>query len=43
MKRSRCFVSGIVACTCNVATLEVEFQNGVDSIPVVGNSLSIGE
>ena len=32
----------VVACTCNPATLEAEFQNGVGSIPVGGNSPSIG-
>ena len=29
-------------CTCNPAALEADFQNGVDSIPVAGNSPSIG-
>ena len=33
---------GVVACTCNPATLEAEFRNGVGSIPVGGNSSSIG-
>ena len=33
---------GIVACTCNLATLVTEFRKGVGSIPVVGNSPSIG-
>ena len=33
---------GVVACTCNPATLEAEFQNRVGSIPVGGNSPSIG-
>ena len=33
----------VVACTCNPATLEAEFRNGVVSIPVGGNSPSIGE
>ena len=33
---------GVVACTCNPATLEAEFQNGVGSIPVGINSPSIG-
>ena len=28
----------VVACTCNPATLEAEFRNGVGSIPVAGNS-----
>ena len=32
----------VVACTCNPATLEAEFRNGVGSIPVVGNSPLIG-
>ena len=32
---------GVVACTCNPATLEAEFRNGVGSIPVWGNSPSI--
>ena len=27
-------VSGVVACTCNPATLEAEFWNGVRSTPV---------
>ena len=29
---------GLVACICNPATLEAEFRNCVDSIPVGGNS-----
>ena len=29
--------------TCNLATLEVDFWNGVGSMPVGGNSPSIGE
>ena len=33
---------GVVACTCNPATLEAEFRNGVGSIPVGVNSPSIG-
>ena len=33
---------GVVACTCNPATLEAEFRNGVGSVPVGGNSPSIG-
>ena len=33
---------GVVACTCNPATLEAEFWNGMSSIPVGGNSPSIG-
>ena len=32
---------GVVACTCNPATMEAEFRNGVGSIPVGGNSPSI--
>ena len=32
----------VVACTCNPATQEAEFRNGVGSIPVGGNSSSIG-
>ena len=32
---------GLLACSCNPATLEAEFRNGVGSIPVVGNSTSI--
>ena len=35
-------VPGVVACICNPATLEAEFRNGVDSIPVGGNCPSIG-
>ena len=34
--------SGVVACTCNLATLEAEFRNRVGSIPVGGNSPSMG-
>ena len=33
---------GVMTCTCNPATLEAEFRNGVSSIPVGGNSPSIG-
>ena len=33
---------GVLVCTCNLATLENEFRNGVDSIPVGGNSPSMG-
>ena len=33
---------GVVACTCNLATLEAKFRNGVGSSPVKGNSPSIG-
>ena len=32
----------VVACTCNSATLEAEFRNGVGSILAGGNSPSIG-
>ena len=28
---------GVLASTCNPATLEIEFRNSVDSIPVEGN------
>ena len=35
------FLRGVVAWTCNPATLEAEFWNGVGSIPVVGNIHSI--
>ena len=35
-------VPGAVACPCNPATSEVEFRNVVGSIPVGGNSSSIG-
>ena len=33
---------GVVLCTCNPATLEAKFRNGVGSILVGGNSPSIG-
>ena len=33
---------GVVACTCNPATMEAEFRDGVGSIPVWGNGPSIG-
>ena len=33
---------GIVACTCNPATLETELRNGVGLKPVGGNSSSLG-
>ena len=36
------FEPGVVACTCNPATLEAEFRNRVGSIPVGGNSPLIG-
>ena len=32
----------VAACTCNPATLEAEFRNGVGSIQVGGNSPSKG-
>ena len=35
-------IPGVVVCTCNPATLEVDFRNGVGSIPVGGNSLTGG-
>ena len=35
-------MTGVVTCTCNPATLEAEVGNGVGSIPVEGNSRSIG-
>ena len=31
-----------MACTCNSSTSEAEFWNGVGSIPIGGNSPSIG-
>ena len=31
----------VVACTCNPATLETEFRNGVGSVPVGDSSPSI--
>ena len=34
---------GVMACTCNPATLGAEFRRGLNSIPAVGNSPSIGE
>ena len=34
--------TGVAPCTCNPVTLEVELPNGVGSIPVWGNSPSIG-
>ena len=33
---------GVAVCTCKPATLETKFRNGVGSIPVGGNSPSIG-
>ena len=35
------FMPGAVACTCNPATLEAEFRNGVGSVQVEGNRPSI--
>ena len=32
----------VAACTCNPATLEAEFRNGVGSIPAGANSPSVG-
>ena len=32
---------GVVVCTCNLATLEAKYQNGVGSKPVGGNSPSV--
>ena len=42
--RTKCLriYSSVVACTCNPTTLEAEFRNRVGSIPVGGNSPSIG-
>ena len=40
--RTQQYLPGVVACTCNPATLEAEFWNGVGLIPVGGNSPSIG-
>ena len=37
------FKMGVVACTCNPATLETKFWNGLGETPVGGNSPSIGE
>ena len=34
---------GVVACTCNSATLEGEFRNVVSAVTVGGNSPLIGE
>ena len=36
------FQLGVVACNCNPATLKAKFWNGVGSVLVEGNSLSIG-
>ena len=33
---------GAVTCTCNPATLEIEFGNVVGSVPVRSNSPSVG-
>ena len=35
-------VPGAVACICDTATFNVEFRKGVGSVPVGGNSLSVG-
>ena len=37
------FKMGVVACTCNPATLGTKFWNGFGGTPVGGNSPSIGE
>ena len=34
--------SGVVACTCNPATVDAEFQNGMGSVLVLGDRPSIG-
>ena len=36
------YKAGVVVCTCNTATLEAKFWNDVGSMPVGGNSPSIG-
>ena len=36
------FLSWVMGCSCNPATLEAGFQNRVGSIPVGGNSPSVG-
>ena len=45
-RSSRCsgllHVLGLVACTCNPASLGAKFQNGVGLRPVGGNSFLIG-
>ena len=40
---SRFFKPVVVACTCNPTTLEADFRNGVGSVPVGGNGLSISQ
>ena len=40
--KSLVIMAGVVACTCNQATSEAKFRNGVGSILVGGNSPSIG-
>ena len=35
-------IPGVVACTCNPATLKAQLRNGLGSLPVRGNSPSIG-
>ena len=37
------FKMGVVACTCNPATLGAKFWNGFGATPVGANSPSIGE
>ena len=37
-----CNLPGVMACTSNKAFLEGEFRNGVGSVPIGGNSSSIG-
>ena len=37
-----CNLPGVMACTSNKAFLEAEFRNGVGSVPIGGNSSSIG-
>ena len=36
------YIMGVVACTCNLPTLDPEFRNGVGSKPVMGKNPSIG-
>ena len=42
LKASHTIGLGVVACTCNPATLEAEFWNGVSLLSVGGNSPLIG-
>lgn len=37
-RKLKIYILGVVTCTCNPTTLELEFQNGVDSILAEGNS-----